>query len=523
MTSFEIGFHSRHHAYVLGANNDNDSKLEKIIEAAIRDRTKKLEFIDRDYIGSVPDYLKDATFLTSLNLSCNKLSGSFPVCICSLKFLTILKLGTNQFEGPLPNEIGKLAKLEEFNVANNRLNGKLPEELQQLKALRVLNLSNNRFNGSIPLWLNSLQHLSCCDLYENDFSGVIPPGMFGYLKVSGNPKLMMFEVNMKPIESGFDVLMVVMHIVLGYADFVSDIFAILEMYSQQRIELMTLNVLVLALNVFLDSAFVDHWYEVIQSICQIHILLEGIDALEQKHQTHNLLRSKRIDAICRSIPSMLIQAYTLLTVWESLDQKGVAILIISILLGLGGASATLAALDPSSGKTVFSGNFVIFFAWYTMDLMAKVLCYSMLFASIKGYGFFLLAFDWYMRFGLCWSMFDSWRLLPSKFALSLTIVGSDNLFYCAHRAKQLSIYFDYRGFVAMIIVTLVSLFIFNLKSSEHLQHLRDDNVTSVISSLLCIGTIGKLFMISIFEQYRELDEGRLLWRRVDSRSRRYVA
>jgi hypothetical protein len=263
------------------------------------------------------------------------------------------------------------------------------------------------------------------------------------------------------------------------------------MHSQNRIGLTALNICVLFLNVFLDVIFAEGWVGQLQCVFQIHILAEAVTAWKNKLQTLALLRSKRIDAISRSIPSMLIQMYTLFTVWESLDYLGVTTLLVSILLSLGGASMTLASIDPSSGKSMFSFSWILLFCYYSVDLMAKVLAYSMLFASVKAFGFLAMGVEWLVRFNLCWRQRVTWKSCRNNFVLSLTFLGSERLL-------QNAVYDESKEYrkdrallchISTVIVTFLALLTFNISTYDTLQHLRNDHVTKPITVLLSFGLL----------------------------------
>ncbi|XP_021759235.1 probable inactive receptor kinase At5g10020 [Chenopodium quinoa] len=107
---------------------------------------KELDLSGNGFSGSIRGI--NSTTLEILDLSSNRLSGSFPE-FSSQSGLTTLRISNNSLEGSLPSEWRQFAKLSKIDLSINNLAGRIPSALFSLN-LRDLNLSKNHFNGAIP-------------------------------------------------------------------------------------------------------------------------------------------------------------------------------------------------------------------------------------------------------------------------------------------------------------------------------------------------------------------------------------
>nr|XP_043634742.1 receptor-like protein EIX2 [Erigeron canadensis] len=103
-------------------------------------------------------YTKTLKFLTSLDLSSNKLIGEIPDVLVNLKGLNNLNLSRNLLSGQIPSMIGDLKHMESLDISMNLLSGRIPPSLATLNFLSYLNLSFNNLSGQIPSG-NQLQTL----------------------------------------------------------------------------------------------------------------------------------------------------------------------------------------------------------------------------------------------------------------------------------------------------------------------------------------------------------------------------
>lgn len=132
--------------------------------------------------GEFPPQLKQLTKLTTLDLSINFLSGSFPEDIDILINLQILHANNNMFIGTLAPSIGNLKFLNQFSIQFNNMTGTLPVELTQLSSLTSISLNDQitddgiGFTGPMLDFANSpfLLHV---DVANNALSGSVPPSL----------------------------------------------------------------------------------------------------------------------------------------------------------------------------------------------------------------------------------------------------------------------------------------------------------------------------------------------------------
>ncbi|KAB9966808.1 hypothetical protein FH972_027074 [Carpinus fangiana] len=129
--------------------------------------------------------------LSSLDLSYNRLSieyNGIDGINSSLSFpqITTLKLAScklNKFPDFLKNQ----SKLSYLDLADNEIVGDIPNWLWELRQLRYLNLSFNRL-VTLKVNISNLSSLSVLDLSSNQFQGQLPvlPPFATYLDFSGN-------------------------------------------------------------------------------------------------------------------------------------------------------------------------------------------------------------------------------------------------------------------------------------------------------------------------------------------------
>ncbi|WVY92122.1 hypothetical protein V8G54_037636 [Vigna mungo] len=124
---------------------------------------------------TIPDSIGRLKNLVRLGLQENKLSGNIPSAIGNLTILSELYLHSNSFVGGIPLSLKYFTRMQRFSVSTNNLNGYIPNQtFGNLEGLVELDLSYNSFTGSIPSEFGNLKHLSGLYLQGNKFSGEIP-------------------------------------------------------------------------------------------------------------------------------------------------------------------------------------------------------------------------------------------------------------------------------------------------------------------------------------------------------------
>jgi hypothetical protein len=127
-----------------------------------------------------------------LDLSSNKLKGSYPNDAAQFQNLVSLKLRNNSLSGSLPSVLGTYQKLSVLDLSLNTLEGSVLPTFFMSPTLTVLNLSGNRFTGTIPfqsthstesIVLSSQSALKIVDLSSNSLNGPLPPDISNLQKL----------------------------------------------------------------------------------------------------------------------------------------------------------------------------------------------------------------------------------------------------------------------------------------------------------------------------------------------------
>ncbi|XP_066332041.1 LRR receptor-like serine/threonine-protein kinase EFR [Miscanthus floridulus] len=114
--------------------------------------------------------------VTVLSLVGLGLAGPISPSIGNLTFLETLNLSLNSLSGELP-PLNRFHKLQQLVLAKNSLQGIIPDTLTNCSNLNFLDLSENSLIGEIPLGIGLLSNLSTLFLYENNLTGMIPPSL----------------------------------------------------------------------------------------------------------------------------------------------------------------------------------------------------------------------------------------------------------------------------------------------------------------------------------------------------------
>ncbi|CAL5400670.1 unnamed protein product [Camellia sinensis] len=111
------------------------------------------DFSDNEVLvtkGSIYQYDKTLSLVTTLDLSNNIISGKIPEELTSLQGLHFLNLSGNHITGVIPKKIGNMGLLESLDLSRNQLYGEIPPSMSGLNFLSHLNLSYNNLFGKIP-------------------------------------------------------------------------------------------------------------------------------------------------------------------------------------------------------------------------------------------------------------------------------------------------------------------------------------------------------------------------------------
>ncbi|RYR32801.1 hypothetical protein HN51_033047 [Arachis hypogaea] len=127
------------------------------------------------------------SFVISLGIPSQNLSGTLSPSIGNLTNLQSVVLQNNNITGPIPSELGKLSMLQTLDLSNNLFNGEIPQSLGHLRTLQYLRLNNNSFSGECPVSVANMAQLSFLDLSYNNLSGSVPRILAKSFSIVGNP------------------------------------------------------------------------------------------------------------------------------------------------------------------------------------------------------------------------------------------------------------------------------------------------------------------------------------------------
>ncbi|XP_078159233.1 uncharacterized protein LOC144554768 [Carex rostrata] len=142
---------------------------------------KSLDLSDNQLSGNIPAEFGHLRRLQNLNLSVNNLAGNIPSALGNCSNLEFLSLRTNNLQGIIPSNLMHCKNLKIISLRNNLLVGGIPPYFGFLELLEELILSTNNLSGSIPSTIGNLTHLIGLSINENNLDGFIPPSL-GQLK-----------------------------------------------------------------------------------------------------------------------------------------------------------------------------------------------------------------------------------------------------------------------------------------------------------------------------------------------------
>ncbi|KAK2967959.1 hypothetical protein RJ640_002814, partial [Escallonia rubra] len=159
-------------------------------------RVATLNLSNMDLLGTISPSIGNLSFLVSLDLSNNNLSGGIPkemartvpLEIGHLSNLKQINLGFNSLRGTIPATIFNISTLQSLSAPFNQLSGTLPlHTSHQLANLDGIYLANNSLTGILPDSISNASKLTSLDISYNNFYGIIPNslGNLGLLEVLG--------------------------------------------------------------------------------------------------------------------------------------------------------------------------------------------------------------------------------------------------------------------------------------------------------------------------------------------------
>jgi len=126
--------------------------------------------------GIIPDTLTNCSSLRKLVLHHNFLQGKISLKVGLLTKLSRFSLGYNNLAGVIPPTLNK-TQLRKISLPNNHLTGSIPHELVDLKNLSILYLGGNMLSGEFPTVLLNMPSLQELDLGGNSLHGMLPSNL----------------------------------------------------------------------------------------------------------------------------------------------------------------------------------------------------------------------------------------------------------------------------------------------------------------------------------------------------------
>jgi len=138
----------------------------------------------------------------------------------------------------------------------------------------------------------------------------------------------------------------------------------------------------------------------------------------------------KLDAVVRSMPSIILQLFSFL---KDLDDYPAGkseynIFVVSIALGILGASVTLSGIHPKAGNRLLTWQFGVVNLYYFSEILLRCLMISVAFISVREYAFIAAGFDIFLRGYLVAKDSHEWKIEIKKIDISLTCLylGSDS-------------------------------------------------------------------------------------------------
>ncbi|KAK5773278.1 hypothetical protein PVK06_049584 [Gossypium arboreum] len=90
------------------------------------------------------------TYLSGIDLSCNKLTGEIPHQFQHYRDIIVLNFSHNSLIGPIPPALADLSQIESLDLSHNHLSGNIPSQLLGLHFLSFFSVAYNNLSGTTP-------------------------------------------------------------------------------------------------------------------------------------------------------------------------------------------------------------------------------------------------------------------------------------------------------------------------------------------------------------------------------------
>nr|XP_012463301.1 unnamed protein product [Gossypium raimondii] len=150
------------------SNNNLSGTIPPCLMNTISNDSSHAYYSDDDYSGYIGSFSADVpieftmksisyfykgrvlTYLSGIDLSCNKLTGEIPLQFQNFRYIIVLNFSHNSLIGPIPPAISDLSRIESLDLSHNHLSGNIPSQLLGLHFLSVFSVAYNNLSGTTP-------------------------------------------------------------------------------------------------------------------------------------------------------------------------------------------------------------------------------------------------------------------------------------------------------------------------------------------------------------------------------------
>ncbi|KAG4167532.1 hypothetical protein ERO13_A13G202100v2 [Gossypium hirsutum] len=150
------------------SNNNLSGTIPPCLMNTISNVTSRANYDDSGYDGSIGYFSVDVpikftmksisyfykatvlTYLSGIDLSCNKLTGEIPHQFQYLRDIIVLNFSHNSLIGPIPPALADLSQIESLDLSHNNLSGNIPSRLLGLHFLSFFSVAYNNLSGTTP-------------------------------------------------------------------------------------------------------------------------------------------------------------------------------------------------------------------------------------------------------------------------------------------------------------------------------------------------------------------------------------
>jgi len=344
---------------------------------AIHRDPSKLQGVKVDINGSVVEIL----------LANKGLRGSIPESLGGLINLRELRLNRNQLTGSIPASLGELIKLEYLSLRENQLTGTIPESFGELVNLTSLWLFDNKLTGSIPESFSKLVKLTSLELQNNKLTGWGtlggPSSLEEWRRGQGRDGNVITGGRFEPYKlgQGMGVVGVVLGVLLGYFDLVSDVLVTVEWANKGEWDLAVASIAFMCLPTLISILFVNKfWEERLMSLFQVRLLKDAFDSIYCQEVTAGYGTVRFIEGVYEAMPEAMLQTYSIYLA----AHKGETIeymIVVSVVLSIASVTSVLVlflerdTLEASDTKRVQKLGL---YSYYACELCCRTFAVGLL-------------------------------------------------------------------------------------------------------------------------------------------------